>query len=100
MNSWSHLVKLCENCEKETIAIKMKMLGGKIATRSREEDQVPAEAVSRSRLLTADEAGLVETPAVTLDLLCVVHRLLTRRTLRSSTPRRHLRNKDLLRKQN
>lgn len=75
-----------------TITIKTRRLGGKMATVYREQDKVPAEA--GSRLLTADEAGLVETPAVTLDLLCVVHRLLTRRTLCSSPPGRHLRDKD------
>lgn len=48
--------------------------------------------VSRIRIsiLTADEAGLVETPAVTLDLLGVVHRLLTGCTLGASSPVWHL----------
>lgn len=44
----------------------------------------------KRRRLTADEAGLVEAPAVTLDLLSVVHRLLARCALRSSSPVRHL----------
>lgn len=44
----------------------------------------------KRKLLTADEAGLVEAPAVTLDLLGVVHRLLAGRTFGSSPPVRHL----------
>lgn len=41
-------------------------------------------------VLTADEAGLMEAPPIALDLLCVVHRLLTGCTLGSSTPVWHL----------
>lgn len=41
-------------------------------------------------MLTAEEAGLVEAPPVTLDLLCVVHRLLAGRTAGASPPVRHL----------
>lgn len=43
-----------------------------------------------SKLLTADEAGLVEAPAVALDLLGVVHRLLTGRTFGSAPQVQHL----------
>ncbi len=40
--------------------------------------------------LTADKAGFVEAPAVALDLLGMVNRLLTGRTLGSSSPVWHL----------
>lgn len=39
---------------------------------------------------TADEAGFVEAPAVALDLLSMINRLLTGRTLGSSSPIWHL----------
>lgn len=41
-------------------------------------------------LLTADEASLVEAPCITLDLLCMVHCLLTGCTFGSSSPVWHL----------
>ncbi len=44
----------------------------------------------RTSVLTADEAGLMEAPPVTLDLLCMVHRLLTGCALGTSSPVWHL----------
>lgn len=41
-------------------------------------------------MLTADKTGLMETPPVTLDLLCVVHCLFTSGTLGTTSPVWHL----------